>query len=54
VNRLRLEGFVEAFNLTNRVNYGSPNGNLRSSAFGRSTGIQGDMRRVELGVRLDF
>jgi hypothetical protein len=54
LDRLRLEGFVEAFNITNRVNYGSPTGNLRSSSFGRPTGIQGSMRQVELGVRLDF
>jgi hypothetical protein len=51
---LRLEVFVEAFNLTNRVNFGTPVGNLRSSNFGRATGIQGSMRQVELGMRLDF
>jgi hypothetical protein len=54
LDRIRLEGFVEAFNVTNHVNYGTPTGNLRSSSFGRSTGIQGRMREVELGVRLDF
>ena len=54
LDRIRLEGFVEAFNLTNHVNYGSPQGNLRSASFGRSTGIQGQMRQVELGVRFDF
>lgn len=46
--------FVEAFNLTNRVNFGTPVGNLRSSNFVRATGIQGSMRQVELGMRLDF
>jgi hypothetical protein len=51
---MRLEGFVEAFNLTNRVNLGNPTGNLRSSSFGQSTSIQGQMRQVELGFRLDF
>ena len=54
VERYRIEGFVEAFNLMNRVNFNSPQGNLRSATFGRSTGIQGSMRQVELGVRLDF
>jgi hypothetical protein len=52
--QMRLEGFVEAFNVTNHVNLGNPNGNLRSSSFGQSTQIQGQMRQVELGFRLDF
>lgn len=51
---IRLEGFVEAFNLTNRVNLGNPQGNLRSAVFGRSTAIQGNMRQVEVGFRVDF
>jgi hypothetical protein len=54
VRRLRFEAFVEAFNATNKVNFASPNGNLRSSLFGTSTSIQGDMRQVELGFRVDF
>jgi hypothetical protein len=36
------------------VNFGTPTGNLRSAAFGTSTGIQGQMRQVELGLRVDF
>jgi hypothetical protein len=51
---VRFEGFVEAFNLTNRVNFNSPNGNLRSATFGRPTAIQGNQRQVEIGVRVDF
>jgi hypothetical protein len=54
LQRVRVEGFVEAFNATNKVNFSSPNGNLRSSLFGTSTSIQGNMRQVELGLRLDF
>jgi hypothetical protein len=54
LDRIRLEGFIEAFNVTNNANFGSPNGNLRSSSFGRSTSIQGQMRQVELGMRIDF
>ncbi len=52
----RLELFVEALNITNYVNLATPQGNLRSSAFGRSTAIQSDSspRQVELGFRLDF
>jgi hypothetical protein len=52
----RLELFVEALNLTNYVNLAGPQGNLRSSAFGRSTEVNSDSspRQVELGFRLDF
>ena len=51
---MRFEAFVEAFNVTNRVNFDRPNGNLRSSSFGRATRIQGSPRQLELGFRLDF
>lgn len=51
---LRLEAFVEGFNLTNRVNFASPNGNLRSALFGSPTQIVGNMRQVEVGFRLNF
>ena len=51
---LRFEAFIEAFNATNKVNFASPNGNLRSSLFGTSTSIQGNQRQVELGLRVDF
>jgi hypothetical protein len=54
LQRLRFEAFIEAFNATNKVNFSSPQGNLRSSTFGTSTSIQGQMRQVELGFRLDF
>ena len=54
IQRLRLEAFIEAFNLTNQVNFASPHGNLRSALFGTSTPIQGNMRQVELGFRVDF
>ena len=54
VQRFRIEGFIEAFNLTNKVNFGTPVGNLRSSTFGTSTAIQGNQRQLELGFRLDF
>ncbi len=50
----RVEGFAEAFNVTNRVNFDLPTGNLRSSSFGRPTAIQGTPRQVEIGVRFDF
>ena len=54
MGKRRVEGFVEGFNLTNRVNFGSPTGNLRSATFGKPTAITGNKRQVEIGVRLDF
>jgi Carboxypeptidase regulatory-like domain/TonB dependent receptor-like, beta-barrel len=54
IQRFRLEAFIEAFNLLNHVNVQSPTSNLRSASFGRSTQIQGAMRQVELGFRVDF
>jgi hypothetical protein len=52
----RLEVFGEALNVTNNVNLGTPNGNLRSAAFGRSTGLASGAspRQIELGIRVDF
>jgi len=52
----RIEGFIEGFNLTNRVNFGRPTSSLRSVNFGRPTALaQGaNMRQVEIGVRFDF
>ncbi len=56
IQRTRIEAFVEAFNLTNRVNLGTPVGNLRSASFGTSTGLASgaNSRQVELGFRVDF
>jgi hypothetical protein len=60
-DRLRLEGLVEAFNLTNRVNVVTINGNFGagaypsnpSSTFGQTTAVS-EPRSVQLGVRLRF
>ncbi len=59
VNRARLERielFIEALNVTNHVNLNTPQGNIRSAAFGRSTAFNSDSspRRMELGFRVDF
>jgi hypothetical protein len=54
ISNLRLEAFAEAFNVTNEVNFGSPQGNLRSATFGKPSQIVGNMRQVELGFRLNF
>jgi len=59
--RMRVEGLVEAFNLTNRVNVVAVNGNFGAAAypgqplstFGQSTAV-GDPRTIQLGLRLHF
>ena len=51
---VKLEAFIEGFNLTNQVNFASPNGNLRSALFGKPSQIVGNMRQVEVGFRLNF
>jgi hypothetical protein len=54
--RGRVEMFAETFNLTNRANFDSPNGNLRSSQFGTSTELAtgATPRQIEIGFRIDF
>ena len=54
MNTMRLELFAEAFNLTNQVNFGLPQGNLRSATFGKPSQITGNMRQVEIGFRFNF
>ncbi len=43
----------ELYDLLNRPNFGNPNGNLRSPAFGRITGAGGS-RVVQVALRYDF
>jgi len=58
---VRVEGLVEAFNLTNRVNVLALNANFGSGAyptnplstFGQMTAV-GEPRSVQLGIRLRF
>jgi hypothetical protein len=45
--------YVQAFNLFNRVNYGTFSGNLRSPFFGMPTS-SGPARRVEVGMNFRF
>ena len=60
-DRARLEGLIEAFNLTNHVNVVTVNGNFGtgtypdnpSPGFGAPTSV-GDPRSAQLGVRLRF
>ena len=51
--RFSMEFYTQAFNLFNRVNYGSFSGNLRSPFFGRPTSA-GPARRIEVGVNFRF
>jgi hypothetical protein len=54
--RTKVELFAEAFNITNFVNLGVPNGNLRAATFGQSTALATGAapRQVELGFRVNF
>jgi outer membrane receptor for ferrienterochelin and colicin len=54
IQRYRIEAFAEGFNITNEVNFASPQGNLRSASFGKPSQIVGNMRQVEIGFRLNF
>jgi Carboxypeptidase regulatory-like domain/TonB dependent receptor len=53
IGRTRLEALVEAFNVTNRANFGNPVGNLASALFGQFNSAQ-DPRQVQLGFRVEF
>jgi hypothetical protein len=48
-----VEGLIEAFNVTNHVNFNSPVGNLQSGLFGNPN-TANDPRQVQLGVRVEF
>jgi hypothetical protein len=60
-DRLRIEGLVEGFNLTNRQNVVTVNGNFgpgpyptnRSPTFGQVTAV-GDPRTLQFAFRLTF
>jgi Carboxypeptidase regulatory-like domain/TonB-dependent Receptor Plug Domain len=49
----RLEARIEAFNLFNKTNFGSPDGNRSSSTFGRISTTY-PARQIQLGVKLYF
>lgn len=53
VARAWAEVLLEAFNVTNRLNFGNPVGNLASGSFGRPNSAN-DARQVQLGVRFEF
>jgi hypothetical protein len=50
-----LNVFLEGFNIPNRTNYGTNfQANVLSSAFGKPTNIQTNMRQLQIGGRFDF
>jgi hypothetical protein len=50
--RVQLRG--EAFNITNNVNLGMPDGGILSTAFGRIGGTQTPARIVQVGAKIIF
>jgi len=45
---------LEAFNFPNHPNWGNPNTNISSAAFGQITGTRGNMRNLQLALKLVF
>jgi hypothetical protein len=50
----RLEFRAEMFNALNNVVYGTPNGNITSSDFGRVTGVAKQPRQIQLALKFIF
>ena len=51
---VRLQVRAEAFNAFNHTNLGGPNTNLTDPNVGKITGLNGQMRRLQFGARVDF
>jgi hypothetical protein len=52
--RFNLEFRTEAFNLFNKTNFGNPNSNRSSGAYGTITGLNGAAREIQMALRLAF
>jgi len=53
--RIRLQFRAEAFNITNKVNFGLPSSNFDDTTnFGRITGTAGPPREAQLGLKVLF
>jgi hypothetical protein len=52
--RYQLQFRAEAFNAFNRVQFGNPNTNINSTAFGVISTQQNSPRNLQLGLRLLF
>ena len=52
-SRLRLDVFLEAYNLLNTVNYENPSGAITSGSFAAYTTAR-DARQIQWGARIQF
>ena len=52
-SRLRLDVFLEAYNLLNTVNYENPSGVITSGSFAAYTTAR-DARQIQWGARIQF
>ena len=52
--RIGMQFRAELFNITNRVNFGNPNGDLNSSSFGQISGTSGAPLEVQFGLKVSF
>jgi hypothetical protein len=53
IGHAQAEALIEAFNIANHTNFGTPLGNLASAAFGKPNSAF-DSRQVQLGFRFEF
>lgn len=53
-SQARLELRLEAFNVLNRTNFSTPNGNRSSTSFGAISSLATPPRQLQLGVKVDF
>ena len=51
---MNLEVRIEVFNLFNRVNFGVPNLNIASGAFGRIGSTATEAREMQFGLKFTF
>ena len=51
---MNVEVRIEVFNLFNRVNFGVPNLNIASGAFGRIGNTATDAREMQFGMKFTF
>jgi outer membrane receptor protein involved in Fe transport len=52
--RIGMQFRAEIFNITNRVNFGNPNGDLNSSSFGQISGTAGAPLEAQFGLKVMF
>jgi hypothetical protein len=52
--RFKVQFRAEAFDLFNRHRFNNPNTNPNSNLFGQVTGVGGNPRQAQLGIRMDF